>query len=117
MQTELLRDLLNEALKEPNEDTRTGCFWVYAPDYDIEIGILFKKIYKLSLDGCTVTRKNNDFLIEDSHGGTDIYTECEMGFLIDLWEKATLRDQHAHFIDLGVWEDIENQTNEKNIDS
>lgn len=34
MQTELLRELLDEALNEPNEQSRVNTFWCYAPDYD-----------------------------------------------------------------------------------
>jgi hypothetical protein len=40
MQVELLRDLINMALAEPNQKTRIGTFWCFAQDYDDEVPLI-----------------------------------------------------------------------------
>lgn len=101
MQTELLRELLDEALNDPDEKNRVSNFWVYALPYDDCIA-MFRKIFNnkdlqsLSSDECKVTRIKEGFFIEDRHGGKDTYSLKEMGFLIDLWEKSLLNDLTAN---------------------
>ena len=105
MQTELLRDLLDRALEEPDERTRVGCFWVFACDYDDCISE-FRKIFNnedlASIDSpeCKVTRIKEGFLIEDPYGRKDIYSNDEMSFLIDLWEKTLLAELDVNRVDM-----------------
>jgi hypothetical protein len=87
MQIKSLRELLNEALNEDDEETRVG--------YDKYIPT-FKKIFSdesmhwIQSEGCIIERINDVFIIEDSRGIKDTFTQYEMGFIIDLWEKTFL---------------------------
>ena len=95
MEVHLLRDLLNDALNDPDEKSRIGSFWVFAEDYDECIPIL-KKIFfdkemkEIFSDECNVKRINETFFIEDPYGGKDIFTNDEMELVIHLWEKSWL---------------------------
>jgi|GEM_PF-4214263 hypothetical protein len=95
MQIKSLRELLNEALNEDDEETRVGSFWCFAEDYDKYIPT-FKKIFSdesmhwIQSEGCIIERINDVFIIEDSRGIKDTFTQYEMGFIIDLWEKTFL---------------------------
>lgn len=97
MEVKLLKDLINDALNEPNEDIREGTFWCYAPDYDKCIPV-FKKIFfdekikEVKSEECVIQRINGQFLVEDSYGEKDFFTKEEVMLFIDLWEKAQTRE-------------------------
>lgn len=93
MQVELLRDLYNRALHEPNESIRVGCFWCHVPDYEEFLSSL-QQIYSddsvesLSYDNTKIQRINNGFDITDKYGHKDFYSRNETLFLINLWNKT-----------------------------
>lgn len=93
MQVELVRDLINTALEEPDEKTRIGCFWVYAIDYD-EYTPIMKKIFddpklnELKSEWFDIKRVGNDFLIHDKYGNVDLFTHDEIKLFIYLWEES-----------------------------
>jgi hypothetical protein len=93
MQVELLRDLFNDAINEPNEDTRVGCFWCFASDYEeclpfLKEILMNEKIESIVTEDCKIERIENSFTLKDFHGGIDIYSYEDAAFLVDLWDKA-----------------------------
>lgn len=103
MQVELLRDLFNQAFNEPDEQTRVGCFWCFACDYDnclpfFKEILLNKELKVITSKECVITKKGNGFLIEDLHGNADFYSFEEAIFLIDLWDKAQEADSKVNTI-------------------
>jgi len=97
MEVKLLKELINDAINEPNEDIREGDFWCYAPDYDKCIPVLKKiffdeKIEEIKSAECNIQRINGQFLIEDSYGKKDLFTKEEISLFIALWEKAQTRE-------------------------
>lgn len=93
MQVELLRDLINQAIQEPNEQIRIGNFWCFAPDYDDEVPI-FRAIFfsdnvvSIECDELVIIKSENEFLIFDRYGGEDRFTYDEVKLLIYLWEES-----------------------------
>lgn len=93
MHINLLRELLDDALNEENEENRVGSLWVHCDHYDESIE-LFREVFLnksirigFSTD-CRIERVEQGFLIEDLYGRNDIFTIEEMDFLIDLWLKT-----------------------------
>jgi hypothetical protein len=93
MEVTLLNSLLIDALNEPNEQTRVGVFWCYAPDHDIEIYLLKIMLYenKFFIEARGqgfIERYGNKFILRDAYKGEVIFTLDDVLFLIDLWDKA-----------------------------
>lgn len=93
MDVGLLRSDITKALNELDEETRIGRFWSVAQLYDdcvpvFKIIFLNEKIGKIITNEYEIEKINGAFLIRDSRGEQDTFTNHEIGLLIDLWEKA-----------------------------
>jgi len=93
MEVKLLREDINAALAEPNEQYRVNDFWVYSSHFD-DCYLAFKVIYcdekitKIISEECTITRCESGFFVQDPYGYHDIFTRDEISLFVDLLEKA-----------------------------
>lgn len=94
MEVKLLRDLLNKAMSNPNEESRVGMFWCYEPDYEtslplIKILLSDPKRNKIKSEDCSIERLSKSrFLMKDNYGGQGIFSLDEMKLLADIWERV-----------------------------
>ena len=92
MEVHLLRDLIDTALAEPNQETQIGVFACYAPDYDDEVP-LFKALFfsktavSIISEELTIVKSSEKFVVTDRHGETDVFTYQEISLLIFLWDE------------------------------
>lgn len=93
MQVELLRDLINDAIQEPDEQIKIGTFWCFAPDYDDEVPIFIAiffsdNVVSIECNELVIIKSENEFLVFDRYGREDAFTYDEVKLLIYLWEES-----------------------------
>lgn len=103
----LLKEDLQEALNEPDNEIRVGKFWCFSRHYD-HIYPFLKKIYcdkelksiayEYTFECIKITRINDIFRVEDGDVEYAIFSDKEIAFFIDLYEKSQMAE--PNIIDL-----------------
>lgn len=93
MQVELLRSLIDTALSEPDQETQIGVFWCFAQNYDNEVPLIkalfsSESVVSIESDGLVIMKTNDEFVIVDHYGRSDVFTYQEIQRLIFLWDES-----------------------------
>lgn len=105
MQVELLRDIINSAIKSSDAKNRFDTFCVFASDYENYYPLFIeifdnKEIREMGNSECTIKRLPDGFLVIDGNGNYDSFTYDEIAAFVDFWKKLdqrrSLAESNAH---------------------